>query len=212
MRNKKKALIALGLAMTMPFFAFTFVLASHGEEVEDEGMAPNRLEMRQELQTQMGEAREQMMEKTREQRLMALRALMGAQIRRAENAINRLEALLAKVESRREKLTDEGANLDAVDALIDEAKEESQEAKEALDKAKADYAALDGSETPRQAVQTFMKSMKDLKTHLISLHRTLMATVKAMRQAVPKPDDDADVNTNPDDSQEDTDSGDGDNN
>jgi hypothetical protein len=195
MRNKKKFMVALGMVMVLPFFAFTAALAEQVEEVENGATGTGRMrEVR--MQAQAGTAQEgqdmagERMQKTREQRIMAVKALVQAQIRRAENILARMDHLITRIESRRAKLSDEGADLTAVDALISKAKEQKADAKEALDKAKANYAEIDGSEHPREQVHAFMTSMRELKTQLVALHKTLVETIRAMVKAVPHPDDD----------------------
>jgi uncharacterized protein YukE len=176
MRNKKKFIYATFGAILTLFLAFSAVLAV---ETETEGQREPKTK-RQESLTQT--TAQQNLETARANRLMALKRLMQAQINRSEKAIGRLQGLIERIEARRDKLEEKGAVMTEIDALIVTAKTQKTAAETALAKAKTDLAALEDSETPKQAVRTFMTSMKDLKKKLIELHRSLKAIVKEMKE------------------------------
>jgi chromosome segregation ATPase len=190
MRNKNNLKISWTAAVILPFLAFSVAFAQTGTNDSDSGT------IRQKKVGQMmdGTAQDQtMMEQSRSQRVAMMKKLMQNQINRSEKALGRLEQIISRIESRREKLEGSGADLTAIDALIEQAKVQKQEADDALNKAKTDLENIDENNLElRKAVQTFMGSMRVLKKELIDLHRALKNIVKEMRRAVPKPDEESD--------------------
>ena len=125
----------------------------------------------------------------RKVKLTRIKALAENQISRSERALARLEQILERIESRRDKLAGEEVNLASIDALIAKARQQAEDIQENIDAAKAVLATgtAETSEDPKKEVQTFMRSMNEIKKQLIDLHKTLNGIVKEMRKVAPKP-------------------------
>jgi uncharacterized membrane protein len=165
MRNKKTLSYAFLLAFILPILAFSVALA-------------------QDSDTTVKESEE------RVEKVMRVNRLAMNQFTRAQRALDRMAQVMGRLDSRRAKLATDGADLASVDALIVTAKKQQTDAQAALDKASTDLAAISSSEDKKQAVQTFMRSMNDLKKKVIELHRSMMAIIKEMRKIDPKIKDD----------------------
>jgi chromosome segregation ATPase len=127
----------------------------------------------------------------RKGQINAIKRLMANQINRATRAISRMSNILDRIESRSEKLAGNGVDVSEFEDLIKAAQDQEAEAVATVEKLKSDWSALqETSENPRPTVQQFMTSANMLKRQVIEFHRSLMAIVKAMRQAVSEDEDD----------------------
>lgn len=210
MRNKNKWKYAAFLAVIIPFLAFSVVFAEHGEEEETQEVKPtpiqrpsSSVQQRANLDNtdkvqRSGESADDRESKDsalakRKVMVAGLVRMMGNQINRAEKAIARLDQIMERIQSRRDKLAEkEGVDLTKVDALIVTAEKQKVEAQEAIRKAKAAWetfqAASDNDGDPRAAGKAFMESMRDVNKKLIAFHKTLHEIVQAMKRAEPKPE------------------------
>lgn len=214
MRNKnkfKRYLVALAL---LPLLAGSLAFAEHGEDTETHGLetAPaverkknpsdstttqrkpeTTQNIREKVQENLDTARQKASEKldqAREQRLAMLKKLMQNQLTRAQKAIERLSGIITRIEERRARLASAGSDLTLVDAAITKAKAQKTEAEQALAKVKTDMAAIESAtemEMKKQAVQTFMNSVKNLNIEIRELHKALKDIVVEMKKVAPKP-------------------------
>ncbi len=177
MRNKKTFKMGIAAGMILPLLVFSVAFAETGMRGDDSGMMSQKSS---ELKAnRMG-------------RVLGMKKMMQNQIDLATRAIDRLDKIQTKIDERRAKLSDiEGVDLTEVDKLIADVEAQSVIVQTDLDKAKAALAAVkEDSEQPKQAVQNFMLTMRQVKKDLITLHKDMKLVVKAMRKAAPKGDQD----------------------
>jgi hypothetical protein len=129
------------------------------------------------------------LQEKRDERLDKARGIVMAQIMRAQHVLERLDQIMLRIQSRRDKLVAAGANVTAVDRAIAEVAKQKGEVQAALAKAKSDAEAIKDAEDPKAALEAFRASMKTLKGELEDLHDALKAVIKEMRKAMPKPTD-----------------------
>lgn len=204
MRNKKTFRYALLLAALAPFLAFSVTLA-----VESARPMASEKRMQDDDSMRMKEdsRKNEMMEKRR-MSMMNISGMMGSQVNRAEKAIKRLDDIMKRVQTRRDKLAAmEGVNLTDVDAKIATASAKKQDLVDDIADAKkkwdafkaamtAQTSAFDAaSDAERSSIRAlgkdFMDSMKDVNASLKAFHKSLSDAVRAMMKAVPKPDSSA---------------------
>jgi chromosome segregation ATPase len=126
-------------------------------------------------------------QRTLEARKNAVRDLMGAHITRLSVVTQRLSSILKRIESRRDKMADAGANVTSINASIAQAEKQLADAQETVDQAKSQLAEIDSAKDFKTAALQFVDTTTDLRLELRSVQNTLKSVVKAMLQAQPKP-------------------------
>lgn len=171
--------------------------------------AKAKVELRQETKVELKEAREANQEERKETRkdnmagrraMMATRIknMMEGQIARATKALDRLSLILDKIEAKSKEMP-AGSDMTQVNASIAKAKTQEAAIKVAIEKSHTGFEVLaetkveDTSDdepstsqpvkAAKQAVTTYMTSIRDVKRRLIEFHKTLQETVKLMRAA-----------------------------
>jgi hypothetical protein len=200
MRNKKTFKYALLLGVIVPVFAFSLAFAEQAENEEQpaklerpvKSVDPKPAQQRANTRSEDSELKNSAFAQ-RQVRVAAILRLMDNQIDRASKAIDRLDKIMQRIQTRRDKLAEkEGVDLAKVDALIETAKKQKADAQEALRKAKADWEAFKNASgedgDPRAAGKAFMASIRDLNKKLIAFHKSLNEVVQAMKRAEPKPE------------------------
>ncbi|MBX4187857.1 MAG: hypothetical protein KW793_01840 [Candidatus Doudnabacteria bacterium] len=207
MRNKTIYITAFALAVLTPFLVFSVVIANHGgdDEEQTESMMEeekHRTEAEERMEDRLVELRTNSTEdggrmEMHMARLLGAQRMMQNQINRAEKAMVRLENIITRIETRRDKIEDAGVNATTIDKLITDAKTQKDEAREALDTAKEALADIETSDDPKTDIREFMVSIKALKKEMIDLHKGLKSVIKEMRRLMPKSEDDSDDATSP---------------
>ena len=204
MRNKIKITsIVLATAIMLPVFVFAEDLIMDPPALPLPTKQTVRIELKNkavELQKELRNAKQeearlaaqQALEKNkrelREDVTKSMRDLITAQITRLDNAFVKLQNLIDRIEIRSSILEGSEADKAKLEGLIEKAKGQKQEADAMLAELKDDYALLQTPATDtevaqvKQSVRTFMASVNSLKRKMIDLHKTLMDTVRLMKQ------------------------------
>jgi chromosome segregation ATPase len=98
-------------------------------------------------------------------------------------ALNRLDKILARIQSRIDKLEARGIDTSSVDDEKALAEAKKVAAENAINDAKAKIAAIDpASSTVRSAVQTANQAVRNAKKALQEYHRSLKNIIAALKQ------------------------------
>lgn len=196
MRNKKTFKYALILGAIVPFFVFSLSLAEEETDRPARSMEQQRVNSRPTKEGMDEDERQIKNDSMAKRRMLAagIAKMMENQVDRAQRALTRLDQIMARIQTRYDKLADkEGVDLSKIDPLMAKAKQQKAEVATAITKAKTDWEAFKkASEAEnadaRAAGKTFMTSMRDLNKKLIAFHKTLAEVVQAMKRAEPKPE------------------------
>jgi hypothetical protein len=176
-------LASFSLVLLLPFYVFAQdETIQVGEQKRIE--AKERVEQKQivkedvraEIQKRVEERKASQEAKVQQIRQERIRNYWGILAKRITATIDRLDILIARIESRLSKMTQDDPELDvsAIEAKIEEAKELIAEAKLMLDEANTDLENLLESENPKTAFEILRNTLKDIKDTLIEAHRILV--------------------------------------
>jgi len=120
-------------------------------------------------------------ENARLARIEAIKKLCQAQTRRAENAIDRMDKLIDRIDEYIAKLEASGVDTTSVENLMDQATDQKNTADDLLIEAENKCSAIGTAELPKQAVKEYMTAFNNLKKQMISLHKTLKEIVRSLK-------------------------------
>ncbi|MGE5297759.1 MAG: hypothetical protein ACM3KM_01200 [Acidobacteriaceae bacterium] len=110
----------------------------------------------------------------------AVAKMMQNQISRSDSALERMSAIYTKIETRKEKMDEQGLDTSSLTPLMEKAMTQKEKVAGMLETATTKLQAVKTSAQPRKAAQEFLTANKDLKKALIELHQNLKDIVKAM--------------------------------
>lgn len=188
----KKSALPILLAVSIFAFSLTPVFAENlpgGIQARLEQLRQNReklQEIRQDIKSDVG-LRNSVASGTAQLRQRAvdtIKTVFVAILSRFDAALLRLDNIASRMASRIDKLTARGINTSAAQAALLQAETAGANAKQAIDKAKADVGAIDSSSTTvRQAVQVAVNSVKAAKSALKVYQTALVSVLKDLKAA-----------------------------
>jgi uncharacterized protein YukE len=155
----------------------TDVLRNRADEVRDRANTDER-----NVDKERTSEREEIRDEQRARHLLRLKNSMARHINRMQHAINRLQNIIERIEGAIRKLNEREIDTSSVDSLVSRAKSEKAEAVRLLEDVKAKHGAIADSEDTREAVKTFISSLRSLKDQLIKLHKTLQEIVPILKR------------------------------
>jgi chromosome segregation ATPase len=123
----------------------------------------------------------QQTDRVKQARLKAIRGKMQNYANRGQKAFDKLNAIIKKIETRRDKMESSGLDVSSLNVLIESAKVQKTQVESALAAAKEKYQAIESASDPKAALLEFNKAMKDLRTELADLQGKLGDVVKTMK-------------------------------
>ena len=195
------ALVALALTIgpAMPAFAAfhenlrSKILNRPGAVQEKSETVPQkREEQRAEPKENVQEKRRGEREAVKEQRAAAkerlsiersakVRGLLMKTIRRFYAALERLEGLAKRIESRLSKARGAGRNVDAADTVYNQAQAARRDARAALDAVKAKLDLSRSAEDPRAALEGVRADLAAVKEKVKAAHAAFVAAITALK-------------------------------
>ncbi len=182
---------ALSIALGLPLFVLTLTpvyaqnsLQNSGFKTTLQEVKERRQELRQDIRENVeinkaGSAAAGLKAKAVE----AIKTAFERILSRFDAALVRLDKISNRMATRIDKLTAKGVDTSAAKAALLSAENSGAAAKAAIDKAKADVAAIDPSSSVKDAVHAALASVKAAKDSLKSYQKALVLVVRDLKSA-----------------------------
>jgi len=177
--NIMKKLLSIVFAFTLLVTSVSKVSAFSFGDFGSRFRGEDREEFREEKKATIEAKRLELRNENRDERHTKISNLFGVMLKRYEDAIERLNKLVTKIESRLAKIKadDPAKNVTAIETQIKNAKDKLALVPAKIDTLKTDFDAMLASTTPKDLFKTVLADAKAIKSDLKDVHKILVHVI-----------------------------------
>jgi Mg2+ and Co2+ transporter CorA len=170
-----RKLLLSTLLLTAFFLVPGFALA----QTPTPTVSPRGLQVKQEVKNRIATNSEERALALDERRRERIGAFFEIMVKRFEAAIARLEKLIERIENRIDKIKEEtpSEDLTSQEEQLNDAKDKLEAAKDAISDMQDEFETFLTSDEPRVVFKELGKSIRDLKSDLVEIHRILVQII-----------------------------------